>query len=756
MPSSNIKKDAPAVTGQGAPGTAGNGSATVVIIPPVMPGSQAVSGQNSTGAQGKGRFKKDKTHILGNESKVNTLALKFYDEQLPGANSVYDAKGWLVQHDSTAIPNFIATIKAVDPKDFQVLAIRHDRDEATDGIWAVSKVKSHWHVIVRLVDPKARRRVKYILAGLGIVYRPGLDDELWKEHGVETVGNFAGYAVYLTHETTEAIRDAKEMYDISEIISNLTPEEIQQVRDGYIRVSEKRKLTQEDLIALDKEAYDRGYALKTLDDWFADQPLNVRSAAKIKVITEHYYHGLEARIKERVEINRVCIYIRGKANKGKTYAAEHALLDMGLNLFRVTGGGTGKFDSLTAAHEAILIDDETCPNLLNMTDDYICQAYKRGRDNPPWTGRLFVVTSNVSFYDWLDGSGMHIYRRDKHGDIVRDAYGEPVLTDRGKAHAPAMRSRFFLMHIETDAEGVSRLELDLRQEGRRGSIECQQIKIDTATDFMDKFNDIIREYRPHQVVPDWKQFALSKDGSQKMYRCRLCGHIGLLLSDTAVCEGCKAPILGNTISAMSYDDFIDEASQREVDRLDTLVTFARWFWTSISGGKAWYIEQYPDELVDQYPDELIELYPDSEFVLTSDMDILKAAIAAVLQRFNGANVIKFFPDDVILDAVLHAWSGGFGELPPIEDDPGYDAWERRVLSNGGHKICPVCRISLPFEMKFCCQCGRKLPDMYFFDDNVDFDVARYQLATERNCDVTAVPYEDVKDRVPSIETYTYY
>lgn len=542
-----------------------------------------------------------------------------------------------MHHDPNATPNFIDAIKTTNPKDFQVLAIRHDRDEVTDGIWAVAKVKPHWHVIVRLVDQSKRIRVRQILAGFGVVYRPGLDDELWKEHGVETIGNFAGYAVYLTHETAEAIRDAKEKYDISEIVSNLTPEEIQQVREGYIRVSEKRKLTQEDLIALDKEAYDRGYALKTLDDWFANQPFNVRSAAKIKVITEHYYHGVEA-------------------------------------------------------------------------------------------------------------SGMHIHRRGKDGDVVADAYGEPLLTDRGRAHGPAMRSRFFLMHVETDDNGASHLELDLGQETRRGSLECQQAKIDAAADFQDRFNGIIKEYRPKRLTPDWKQFAVGKDGSPKLYRCRRCGHIGLLAPDTAVCGGCELPMLNQTMSVLSEYEFLDAAAERDVDRIDALVGFACWFWTSVSGGYAWYVEQNPDEL------EISR--PDSGLILEADM--LKKAIEASLQRFIGTAVVESFPHDMVMEAVVHAGSGGFGDLLPLEDDPGYAAWERRVLARGGHKICPVCRKYAPPEMLFCGKCGRGLPDMYFFDDNIDFDVARYQLAAELKCDVMDVPFEAVKARVPDIVMHTDY
>lgn len=677
MPSSNTKKDAPAVTGQVAPGTAGNGSTTVTIIPPAPTGSQAVPGQNS-GSQGKGRFKNDKTHVLGIDSKVNTLALKFYDEQLP----------WTATR-------LVDGIKKTPSKDFQVLAIRHDRDEVTDGIWAVSKVEHHWHVIVRLVDQNRRIRVRQILAGLGIVYRPGLDDDLWKEHGVETIGNFAGYAVYLTHETAEAIRDAKERYDISEIVSNLTVEDIQQVREGYIRVSEKRKLTQEELIALDKEAYDRGYELKTLDDWFANQPFIVRSSAKIKVITDHYYHGVEARIKEHVAINRVCIYIQGKANKGKTYAAEHALLDMGLNLFRVKGGETGKFDDLSAAHDAILIDDNVCHNLLNMTEDYICRAYKRGRNNPPWTGKMFVVTSNLPFYDWLELSGMRIYRRDKHGDVMCDPHGGPVLTDRGKAHVPAMRSRFFLMHVETDGEGVSRLELDVAQEARRGSIEFQQAKIDIVAGFLDKFNAIIREYRPRQIAPNWERLSLSKDGSRKMYRCH-CGYIGNLAPDTRFCENCKSSISAGTTFTFSELDFLVEASGYESALLDTLIEFARWFWSSHFGGLAWHMEQNPREWNS----------PGLEVGFAYNDALLKRAIRTVLPYFKGSpdvvpiqgkiytslimsEAIIAFQLSELLRAVKLAWEGYFGDIPPLTEDPDYEQWAQRIPSTNDDVMAKV-------------------------------------------------------------------
>lgn len=92
------------------------------------------------------------------------------------------------------------------------------RDTVTAGIWSEATVKPHLHVIIRCVDRKKRVRVATFLNWLGIYFRPNFDDALWREHGVETIGNYTGYAVYLTHETREAIDDAKELYSIDELL----------------------------------------------------------------------------------------------------------------------------------------------------------------------------------------------------------------------------------------------------------------------------------------------------------------------------------------------------------------------------------------------------------------------------------------------------------------------------------------------------------------------------------------------------------
>ena len=70
--------------------------------------------------------------MLSIHSKVNAFAIKFYDEQLP--------YGWQMTSDA---------IKSLSKEEVIVMAIRHDRDEQADGIWAVALEKPHYHVIVQ-------------------------------------------------------------------------------------------------------------------------------------------------------------------------------------------------------------------------------------------------------------------------------------------------------------------------------------------------------------------------------------------------------------------------------------------------------------------------------------------------------------------------------------------------------------------------------------------------------------------------------
>ena len=414
------------------------------------------------------------------ESTVYTLALKVYDEQLP--------YGWI---------GTCSLIKSIDPKYMQVLGIMHYLDTLGDSFWQPSTEKPHYHIILRMTKRTGRVRVKKALEMLGVAFRPGLDDNLLAEKACETAKHFSAYANYLTHETEQAILDGKARYPIDNIVSNLELYEIEQIRDGYIRPSAKRKLTTEDLIALDTEAYNTGYELKDFDAWYNSLDFNVRSNAKMKTVKESYYRGVSAKIKERASIVRLCIFIQGPPNTGKTYAASHSIDGDCLN---VSGGGSGKFDNLKASHVGIIIDDDICPNLLTMSDNYICYAYRRNSNNSVWAGTYLIVTSNLTFLEWLEQCHFKVYNLLNSGFnhkswSIKDAWS--FLTD----HAKAMVSRFYICRLVPQPDGTNKLVCDYVS--NRGSVDDQIIRRNMFIDFQRKFNGTMFNYTPQSNSVDY-------------------------------------------------------------------------------------------------------------------------------------------------------------------------------------------------------------------------------------------------------------
>lgn len=422
--------------------------------------------QNTAKTQDK-KPKKPKKKPLALNSRVYSISIKCYLEQLPyGLEETY------------------RRIRALDKARMQVLAILHDRCIITDGIWVSALEKPHLHIMARCSARKKREYVSKVLNDLGIYFRPGLDDDLWKNGGVETVGDFTALAVYLTHETEEAVLDGKELYDVTEIVSNLTIDEINQVRAGYTRIVDPQKrLTTAELEALDKGAYELGKELGDFSKWYGSQPFLVRSNSKMRTIKESYQRGVDDRIDEQTEMCRVCIFIHGKGNTGKTHAARVAL--SGKRILPVGGSGTGKFDKLRPDHDAIIVDDDIVPNLLNMTDNFICRAYKRGKDNPAWAGQYFIVTSNLTFDEWVTRCGIP----------AKNAVG------RNTANYEAMLTRFCIGRIHKDTQG--RNQLFLEQMSTRGSSAVLQERKELVKQFLQKYNETIAQYDPTKEAIDY-------------------------------------------------------------------------------------------------------------------------------------------------------------------------------------------------------------------------------------------------------------
>lgn len=382
-------------------------------------------------------------------SSVRTLSIKCYAEQL--------LNGW----DATK-----TLIESIDKNDLYVIGICHDKDHNHDDIWGLSFEKSHYHIIVKVQNRK-QKAVGTILKCLGVEYRKGLDDSLWDNHGIETVRDFSAMSRYLTHETEQANLDGKTVYSMDELVSNLSREEIMQIRSGYNRISnDSCRYSLAELAILDEQAFALGYELGNFEGWYASQAFAIRANSKMRTIEESYYRGVKKRVEEHTELVRLCVFIKGIPNSGKSYAAEQSLLKF--RTLKISGGGSGKFDNLKPYTEAIIVDDDICPNLLNISDNYMTYVYRRNKNNPVWTGKYLVVTSNNSFEDW-----------------VRDC----AIT--GNAHIEAVRSRFYICEIRS-INGVNKLFCTSPSD--RGNNVQQQQRKDMYILFKDAYNDSLKGY----------------------------------------------------------------------------------------------------------------------------------------------------------------------------------------------------------------------------------------------------------------------
>ena len=347
--------------------------------------------------------KEETTNLIGRKgskmtvkSNVKTLAVKVYDEQIPD--------GW---------EKLKERIKELKKAEYQCLGIKHDEDVLGDDFFEPSTEKPHYHILIRVMEDaqnvsKSGKHVSTILNDLGIVFRKE-DATMIANHGIETVGDFGAYATYPTHDTEKAINDGKQHYDMSAIVSNMSYEEILKIREGYVRVSDKmKKVTSGEIVEVDEFCYELGRQFGDFDEWYFKQRLFLRSNARMKHCRERYDKGIADSIKDETYVNRLCIFITGKPNMGKSYTSLETMRELGYErILCVDNNGTGKYDNLTPTTQAILIDDQTTDSLLTISDNKAVTAYRRGSDDRYFTGDLLIVTSNLPFEKWAKKCGLN-------------------------------------------------------------------------------------------------------------------------------------------------------------------------------------------------------------------------------------------------------------------------------------------------------------------------------------------------------------
>lgn len=446
------KKKAPAGAGNTA-----KGKTTTVK----SKGSQKSSNNNISEKTKSSQTEKKKVKLTL-ESSMKTMAVKIYEEQL----------------GEGGITEFTKKIKEIDENKVQVIAIIHNRDFQGDDFFLPSTDKQHIHLIERSSDG-VPRKIRTLLNMFGIKLRPEEDANLW-EHAIQKVGQFSKYAAYLTHETKEAVEDGKAKYEMEELISNLSKEEIRTIQQAHIYTGKQQPKT----ATIDEQANwcdmarAAGYNMEPYEDFEEKIPLVVKKQIE-KYINRAYYRGQNDRVEEvrKSDFTRCAIFIKGKENQGKTFAAIHAFDDLGYKTICIDEATqTGKFDKLTAHHKVMIVDDAIIRNVLGLSDDKPCECYRRNKENPYFIGEYFIATSNLNFEDWCRMCGIN-----------------------EEAQLKAARSRFFICEVD-DIDGEKYLRVD--ECAKRGQAKKLQKKIDMMYEFKIRFEGYIKEYNPDEIKVD--------------------------------------------------------------------------------------------------------------------------------------------------------------------------------------------------------------------------------------------------------------
>lgn len=444
----------------------------------------------------KAKKVKDHGKHLTIYSKVRSLALKFYPEQLmtpekreeetdPQLGRIpfeFWQDGAMLKLAKSAMKERVDKFserfnKLKSPRDtkkrhWEIEVICHDRDYKADpdDMSLPSVVKPHFHLLLR--DANGNRfTVETILKALNLFYDPKKDSKLFYEQGCTTVKNFASYSMYLTHETEQAQIDGKEVYDISEVITNMTLKELQDIRAGYQRLQPKAKLSTSDWLELADEATKLAKEMGDFEEW-SHTTLNFvqRSETKFKHLHELYNKVLNDTVEQAPDLTRCCILISGKANDGKSYTTRHALQAMGETIYNARSG-SGKYDGLTSRATAMVFDDRRITDALKVTDNCATVVHGRGTGNDkPWLGHYVVVTTNLTPGEFFKSQVMN------------------------NSEVPAIATRFYVSQLIYDENRNGRLYAT--DYGIRGMYDDVSGRHELYEKFADSFNKTIKGYHP--------------------------------------------------------------------------------------------------------------------------------------------------------------------------------------------------------------------------------------------------------------------
>lgn len=375
-----------------------------------------------------------------------------------------------------------------------------DEVAAPDDPFSLSVEKPHAHIYLEARGNR-KRLDKFFndLKACGISFRKGLDDILLDKQ-IENGNAFPDYrqgkyareycVVYNSHEDMISKKKGKHVYDTDDYhYSTFSRDEIKEmirteqiVRNGYLDKDSDNDdiatITKFEHVELLDRAKEVGRAGGDFDEWYFQLPQSVLLQANKNKLIDVYNYWQNEFIKNplNTDMTRLCLFIVGNKDLGKSGSMALACSDLGLTLHQVSaGGGTGKMDNFKYTDMALGIDDTTVTGLMTYADDRICSVYRRNKGNPLMRCKLLYITYNYSLTEY--------YWRFLANNTPTEFRSS---TDAG---LDAFRSRFIEITLNNDGE-VSDIQCHLR--GSRARI---QEKVTFAMTVLDAFTARLAQYR---------------------------------------------------------------------------------------------------------------------------------------------------------------------------------------------------------------------------------------------------------------------
>lgn len=390
-------------------------------------------------------------------------------------------------------------VSAIDElsDDLVCVGIEHNRDSVRN-VGAVNELsvdKPHMHIMIYLRDNRAAnfldrqkhaKRVKTLLSNLGIYFIES-DAYLLDAGAIAPVKqNPETFVNYMLHKTPKSEADGKAEYYKEELFTNLSDQDLNALIGLYSGISRKAKLSDSDWDTLAGKARVKGQNLEDFDEWIK-QVLTTRQRAMAvtKVVKADYTNAvMETLGSAESDLTRCSIVISGKGNTGKSYATRHALDDMGLKTYKAIKGN-GKYDGLTAKHDAMIFDDIMASDARNAFENAIVPLYRRNHDLAIWRGKYAVVTTNLNPDRFIcKTAGLHVHDRDEDEQAIFDA----------------IKSRVYFAHIDPK---TGRLVMDKAQS--RGTLLDKEAHDELFNAFKEAFEKHSMPYTEQRKADDYKK-----------------------------------------------------------------------------------------------------------------------------------------------------------------------------------------------------------------------------------------------------------